>query len=134
MSATRPANEFSIGIMPRSASPRCDRLKAILEGRLRHRLAIGKDLQAGDVRVGARLALKDDTLPAKTLSLLMRIAPSIGARPLQILRRVDAERHLVDDRHVDPHAGFERPQLLQLLALLQRARRKPTKRSSAARR
>ena len=43
----------------RSASPEVDRLEAILEGRLRHRLAIGKDLQAGDVGVGARLALED---------------------------------------------------------------------------
>ena len=56
-------------------------------------------------------------------SLPTQLAAEHGARPLQILRRVDAERHLVDERHVDPHAGFQRPQLLQLLALLKRARR-----------
>ena len=39
---------------------------------------------------------------------------------LQVFRRVDAERHGVDERHVDAHAGLERAQLLEPLALLQR--------------
>ena len=39
-----------------------DRLKAVLEGRLRHGLAVGKDLEAGDVRVGAGLALEHHAL------------------------------------------------------------------------
>ena len=42
------------------------------------------------------------------------------ARALQIGRRIDAERHAVDDGDVDAHAGFERAQLLELLALLER--------------
>ena len=42
------------------------------------------------------------------------------ARACQVLRRVDAERHAVDERDVDAHAGFERAQLLEPLALLER--------------
>ena len=34
--------------------------------------------------------------------------------------RVDAARHRVDDGDVDPHAGLQRPQLLQLFVLFQR--------------
>ena len=45
------------------------------------------------------------------------------AGALEIGRRVDAERHAVDERHVDAHAGLERAQLLELLALLERRRR-----------
>src|SRR5215831_19460616 len=41
-------------------------------------------------------------------------------RALEIGGRVDAERHAGDDGRVDAHAGFERPQLLKLLALLER--------------
>ena len=62
MSATRPASEFSIGIMARSASPLLDRGEAILEGRAGHRLGVGIDLAAGEVRIGAGLALEHDLL------------------------------------------------------------------------
>src|SRR6266478_4478634 len=33
--------------------------------------------------------------------------------------RIDAERHRIHDGGVDPHSGFQRPQLFQLLALFQ---------------
>src|SRR5262249_2339814 len=49
------------------------------------------------------------------------------ARPLEILGGVDAERHAVDDRDVDAHAGFERPQLLELLTPFERRRRQSDK-------
>src|SRR3954470_19566531 len=42
------------------------------------------------------------------------------ARGFEVRRRVDAARHGVDDRYVDPHPGFERPELFQLLLKLQR--------------
>src|SRR5690349_2976499 len=48
-----------------------------------------------------------------------------GARLLQLLGRVDAERHRRDQRDVDAHAGLERAQLLELLAPLQRRGREP---------
>ena len=37
----------------------------------------------------------------------------------EVGRGVDAARHGVDDGDVDPHAGLERPQLLELLLPLQ---------------
>src|SRR4051812_19482495 len=46
-----------------------------------------------------------------------------GAGCLQVLRRIDAERHRLNDCDVDAHAGFDRAELLQLLALLERRRR-----------
>src|SRR5688572_8850207 len=45
------------------------------------------------------------------------------ARPLQIVRSIDAERIGVNERHADGQAGFERAQLLEPLAPLERARR-----------
>ena len=54
------------------------------------------------------------------------------ARPLEVLGRIDAKRHALDDLHIDPHAGFERAQLLELLALLQRRGRQRCDGSAAA--
>ena len=56
------------------------------------------------------------------------------ARALQIFRRVDAERRDVDDGDVDPHPRFQRAQLLEPLALLERRGRQRTNRASASRR
>src|SRR5580704_10692554 len=42
------------------------------------------------------------------------------ARFGEILRRIDAERHVVDDGDIDAHAGFQRPQLFELLTPLER--------------
>src|SRR3954451_14853327 len=53
------------------------------------------------------------------LVALDRTLSQHGAGCLKVLRRIDAERHGFDDRHVDAHAGFHRAELLQLLALLQ---------------
>src|SRR6516162_5178494 len=51
--------------------------------------------------------------------------PEDCARPLKLRGRVDAERHAVDDGRVDAHARFERAQLLEFFALLERRRRQP---------
>ena len=77
------------------------------------------------MRIRPRLALEYDFLatvmavPVRRRAVASQRA-SIVARPLQVLRRVDAERHAVDDGDVDAHAGFERAQLLELLALFER--------------
>src|SRR5688572_27204254 len=51
--------------------------------------------------------------------LLFRRQQRAGA--VEIGGRVDSERDLVHERRVDAHAGFERPELLEALALLERA-------------
>src|ERR671910_1144106 len=47
----------------------------------------------------------------------------LAARALQIVRSIDAERIGVNERHSDGEPGLERAQLLEALALLERARR-----------
>src|SRR5262245_35221510 len=46
------------------------------------------------------------------------------ARPLQVFRGIDAERHALHDGCVDAHARFERAQLFELLAPFERRGRK----------
>ena len=60
--------------------------------------------------------------------------PQQLARPLEVMRRVDAERHGAHEFGVDAHARLQRPQLFQLFAALQRRGRQADKRASAARR
>src|SRR5664279_3920745 len=43
----------------------------------------------------------------------------------EVGRRIDAARHGVDDSDVDPHAGLDRPELLELLAQFQHGGRQP---------
>src|SRR5262245_45017646 len=43
-------------------------------------------------------------------------------RPLEVGRSIDTERDSVNEADMDAHAGFERPQLLQLLPELERRR------------
>ena len=74
MSATRPATEFSIGIMPRSTSPAIERRKAVLEGRAGHRFVVRIGLTAGQMRICPRLALKNDLL-------LGHVSPCRAFRP-----------------------------------------------------
>ena len=80
--------------------------------------------------IGARFALKHDLFRGGHGGSGTQAPPQVnrgaehGARPFEIRRRVDAQRHAVHDGHVDAHAGFERPQLLEPLANLQRGGRK----------
>src|ERR1700693_1847505 len=61
--------------------------------------------------------------PRRRPSACGRIGPpDEAARPLEIGRSIDTERNGVNDLDVDAHAGFERAQLLELLALLQHRR------------
>ncbi len=45
------------------------------------------------------------------------------AGALKVGRSIDTEGNSVNDRHIDPHLGFESAQLLKLFALFQRRRR-----------
>ena len=90
----------------------------VLEGRAGQRLVVGKVLDAGDMRIGAGLALIGDRLRRRSSAFLR--ARAIARARAQILGRVDAERRDVDERDVDAHARLERAQLLEPLAHLQR--------------
>src|SRR6185295_2214184 len=46
-----------------------------------------------------------------------------GAGGFEVLGGIDAQRHRIDGGRVDAHAGFHRPELLELLALFQRGGR-----------
>ena len=60
MSATRPATELSIGIMRELGAAVTDGGERVLEGRAREWLVAAISLVAGDMRIGARLALEGD--------------------------------------------------------------------------
>src|ERR1019366_752827 len=66
--------------------------------------------------------------PWNAIFMVLVMAPCISrsgfcqypAGGFEVRRRVDAARHGIDDHDVDPHAGLQRPQLLELLLPLQR--------------
>ena len=92
------------------------------------RLGVRIGLADGDMGIGARLALERDfQLVAAGHGALVSsrsaVCASICAGGFEVAGGVDTERHAVDDGDVDPHAGLQRAQLLELLALLQRRRR-----------
>ena len=106
-----------------------DRRESILEGRAGQRLPVRMGLLAGDVGVRAGLALEGDD------GLCSWLSPREDRpRPLEIVGSIDPERHVVDDDRVDAHAGFERAQLLQPLAALERRRRQRDEARRAPRR
>ena len=118
--------------MPRATSPRRERGEAILEGRAGHRLVIRIGFAAGDMRIRARLALENDlflAMPAALQAFVTQTAAfeSTGrafARALASSSGVSTPSGtLFDHRDVDAHAGVERAQLLELLALLVGRRR-----------
>ena len=87
---------------------------------------LGIGLPAGEMRVGSRHALEGDgVVRDRRRAKARRSCAGLqdAARLLEIGRRVDAERDRVDEAHADAHAVLQRPQLLQALALLERARR-----------
>src|ERR1700682_103859 len=69
----------------------------------------------------------------KILVMLFFLAPSISSSAIcqypaggfEIGRRIDAAGHRVDDGDVDPHAGLQRPELLEFFLQLQRRGRQP---------
>src|SRR6476619_4299757 len=79
------------------------------------------------MRVRAALALKDNSLrighagpPVTCPRWLKSIsAGEQGSRLFQVLGCIHAEDGVLRQRHVDAHAGFERAQLLEPLALLE---------------
>ena len=106
-SATRPATVLSTGIMASAPGPRAPpRTRPRTNGRAGRRSS-GKRLPAGHVRVGAGLALERDDAGGRSASaavIRLSAGSRMTARPLEIGRRVDAERHRVDQPHADAHA------------------------------
>src|SRR5438445_669334 len=126
-----------------------DRGKCVFEGRARHRLVVRIGVARGEVGVRSRFALEHDLLgcrhgvpvrtpPRRVNGSYVRVPDTVHrspglrpclappedcARPLELRGRVDAERHAVDDDRVDAHPRFERAQLLEFFALLERRRR-----------
>ena len=94
-------------------------------------------LAAREIGIGARLALIGDQIFGHRLDLsvgsfggfrLRRSAAQVnvvlpackrGTSGLKIFRSIDPERHRINHRHVDAHAGFEKAQLLQPFAHFQ---------------
>ena len=125
MSATRPATELSIGIMASSASPLATAANAsskVAQGSA-SRSRVG--LAAGEMRVGAGLALEGDLAAVGFWPWVSRVEGSASGlqelpRPRKVGRSIDTERNGVNERDADAHAGLERAQLLQPLAPLER--------------
>src|SRR3954454_12491690 len=121
ISATRPATEFSIGIMPSSASP--DEIAASASSKVAH----GSGSASGYASVMARWELAPGS-PWNAIFGSVVMAPSSSrsafcqypARRFEVGGHVDAARHGVDDGDVDPHAGLERAQLLEFFLPFQR--------------
>src|SRR4051812_32832370 len=115
MSATRPATEFSIGIIPRSASP--DEIAASASSKVAH----GNGCASGYASTMARCELAPGS-PWNATFFGLVMAPSSSrsafcqypAGGFEIGRGVDAPRYGIDDGDVDPHAGLDGAQLLEL--------------------
>src|ERR1044072_1125560 len=115
MSATRPATEFSIGIMPRSASP--EEIAASASSKVAH----GNGCASGYASTMARWELAPGS-PWNAIFFVV-MAPSSSrsafcqyfAGGFEIGGRVDAARHGVDNRDVDSPPGPGGAQLPELL-------------------
>src|SRR5450631_125418 len=113
MSATRPATEFSIGIMPRSASPE------VIAASASSKVGQGSGSASG---LAATMAIWEFAPGSPWNAIFMDfvavliMAPctsrsgfcqsgfcQYSARGFEIRRGVDAARHGVDDGDVDPH-------------------------------
>src|SRR5215212_2670236 len=124
MSATRPAIEFSIGIMPRSALPLWIAASAsskVAHGTGSHpgyasRAAISEFAPRSPWNAIFSLLIR---CPYVRLRLRSIAAREQRARFIEMLRRIHAEDHIPGQRHIDAHAGFERAQLFEPFALFQ---------------
>ena len=124
MSATRPATEFSIGIMPSAAEPSFTAASAS------SKVGAGSALNSGKASWQAICELAPGS-PWNTIVFwdITRLVgwirhPAAGAGAGEVGRHVDAERHGVDEGDVDAHPGLQGAELLQPLAPLQRRGRK----------
>src|SRR5579859_5003310 len=132
ISATRPATEFSIGIMPRSASP--DEIAASASSKVGQ----GSACASGYASAMAMWEFAPGS-PWNAiffgLLVVLAMAPCISrsrfgkylAGGFQVGRGIDPARHGVDNGDVDPHSRLQRPQLLQFLLKLERRGRQPDK-------
>src|SRR5712671_395298 len=123
MSATRPATEFSIGIMPRSASPE------LIAASASSKVGQGSGSASGQAATMAIWEFAPGS-PWNAIFMFVVMAPCISrsgfcqylASGFKISGRIDAARHRVHDRDVDPHTRLDRPELLELFPQLQRGR------------
>src|SRR5215467_8313371 len=125
ISATRPATEFSIGIMPRTASRLATALSASSKGE--------PVPCPPDRPPGRRCASSLPALPGTRFSIVWsarswasfyeakwsRLGQHDAGR-FEVVRGVHPERDRTHEGDVDSHAGFEPAQLLELFAPLQR--------------
>src|ERR1700719_4672043 len=112
MSATRPATEFSIGIMPRSASPEAIAASASSKVGQGSGSASGYASTTGvwELAPGSpwnAIFMVPVMLPWFDRSAVCQKMPG----GFEIVKSIHAERHGMDDGGVDPHAGFQRPEL-----------------------
>ncbi len=80
MSATRPATEFSIGIIAYLHVAGFDRGQRILERRARHRLVVGVGFVARQMRIGAGLRPGKRCVRACAARLTWRSGAPLGKR------------------------------------------------------
>ncbi len=97
-------------------------LEGVLEGRIGLGLHVREGVPAGFVTVGAQFALEGDLQFAHAGPLLL--ARRGGARALQVGGGIHRDRRFVDSRGPDLHPQLQGAQLFQLLAQLQRRRRR----------
>ena len=125
MSAMRPMqrilhrNDAQIGFAV------AHRFDGVFECRARHGHRMRQRFARGEIGIGAGLALEGDALGARDQRLMLMTASLLirqrqAARFCKIGGSIDTQRHAVHARHRDGHAGFERAQLFELFALLQR--------------
>ena len=120
-----------------------DRGKGIFKGRARHRLIIRIDFARREVRIRSALSLENDLLggghdrsgthadrPSQRALSRDPVGPDVcasspwrcredRARTIQVFGGVDAQRHAVDEGHIDAHSRLEGAQLLELFAPFQ---------------
>src|SRR5581483_6667762 len=136
MSATRPATEFSIGIMASLASPDFTAASAsskVLQGSAsmsgkasraaRCELAPGSPWKAilftFDLIIGVRLV--ELVMPANTGHDWKSGWPGKNfTRPFEVGGSIDTEGDGVNETDMNAHAGFERAELLEFLPLFER--------------
>ena len=102
--------------------------EGLLEGRARQARHRRKGGASGEIGIGAKRALEGDGAAGIAHCLGLRARAGAArleqrARAFEIGRSIDTEGNHVNEGHVDAHPRLQRAQLLQLLALLEPARR-----------
>ncbi|ENN84443.1 hypothetical protein RHSP_22368 [Rhizobium freirei PRF 81] len=103
-----------------------DRSKGVLKGLAGQRLHGREHVTARHIGIGAVVALEGDLVGLGDHGTAFGGMPSErgggknASGLFKVLGSIDTERDRVNDLHIDAHAGFQRPQLLQRFAPLER--------------